>query len=140
MPGATQIQREAKWLSAVWREYCESNPPSADRNDLFSRIGAFLESAQSHARSIKSNLGEVLLAQGYQDLSGQILRSVIALVDELEVILADKGRADSSAQGRTCTTALTGTSGHGPAVPGVAHVNCVDGQGDIESLLGAFGI
>jgi len=40
-------------------------------------------------------LTDVLLAQGYQDLSGQIIRNVMQLVDELELALVDLVRIDS---------------------------------------------
>ena len=38
---------------------------------------------------VRSNLTEVLMAQGYQDLSGQIIRGVMKLVAELETALVD---------------------------------------------------
>ena len=39
------------------------------------------------------NLSEVLLAQGYQDLTGQIIRSVMKLVEELEIGAGRPGAA-----------------------------------------------
>src|SRR5581483_5975794 len=51
-------------------------------------VEAFLPSARTDSDQIRRNLADVLLAQGYQDLTGQIIRSVIKLVGELEEALA----------------------------------------------------
>ena len=45
---------------------------------------------------VRANLSEVLLAQGYQDLTGQIIRGVMKLVGELEIALADLVRLSRS--------------------------------------------
>ena len=41
---------------------------------------------------MRGNLSEMLMAQGYQDITGQIIRGVIALVGELEAVLGQLGR------------------------------------------------
>ena len=50
---------------------------------------AFLKQAGTSMAAVRSNLAEVLLAQGYQDLSGQIIGGVMTLVDELEEALGE---------------------------------------------------
>jgi len=45
-------------------------------------------------KTVRARLTDVLLAQGYQDLSGQIIRNVMQLVDELELALVDLVRID----------------------------------------------
>ena len=51
-------------------------------------VEAFLPAARADSELIRRNLSEVLLAQGYQDLTGQIIRSVMRLVEELESALS----------------------------------------------------
>src|SRR4051812_20913773 len=48
-----------------------------------------LERAVRNTEHLRRYLSQMLLAQGYQDLSGQIISSVITLVNELERVLAD---------------------------------------------------
>ena len=48
-----------------------------------------LPAARADSELIRRNLADVLLAQGYQDLTGQIIRSVMKLVEELETALAN---------------------------------------------------
>jgi len=44
----------------------------------------FLKTTASTANEIRARLDEVLMTQGYQDISGQIIRGVMKLVNELE--------------------------------------------------------
>ncbi len=56
--------------------------------ELLGRIETYLGRAQADGNAVRANLAEVLMAQSYQDLSGQIIRTVIKLVAELERTLA----------------------------------------------------
>ena len=68
---------------------------------------------------VRGNLAEVLLAQGYQDLSGQIIRGVMKLVRELETALVDLVRLSRSRSARRGTRRRNapwfrpGDAGHG---------------------------
>ena len=59
-------------------------------------MDAFLHAARGDMDKVRENLSEVLLAQGYQDLSGQIIRGVMKLVTELEIALVDLVRLAQS--------------------------------------------
>src|ERR1700744_2724086 len=58
-------------------------------------IETFLLAARADSELIRRNLADVLLAQGYQDLTGQIIRSVMKLVEELERSLTKITRLSS---------------------------------------------
>ncbi|HXN11426.1 MAG TPA: protein phosphatase CheZ, partial [Steroidobacteraceae bacterium] len=90
-------------------------------------------------KTLRSRLGEVLLAQGYQDLSGQILRSVMTLVDELEVALDDLLRIGNLQGPGGEPAAARAGAGYGPLVPGVAHGATVSGQQDVDAMLSGLG-
>ena len=65
------------------------------------------------------------MAQGYQDLTGQIIRGVISLVGELETMLGQLVRLSNGDETvralRTLTSPAQDLSrGVGPTVPGVA--------------------
>ena len=102
-------------------------------------VEAFLPDARSDSDQIRRNLADVLLAQGYQDLTGQVIRSVIKLVGELEETLASL--ADLS--GDVVEHATLGESpnkGHGPVVPGVTRGEVAAGQTDVDALLSGLGM
>jgi chemotaxis protein CheZ len=101
-------------------------------------IEAFLPSARADSELIRRNLADVLLAQGYQDLTGQIIRSVMKLVSELEVALTDLSRLSGDVVEHTSMG--EGSAGHGPAVPGVTKGEIATGQTDVDALLSGLGM
>ena len=60
----------------------------------------FLERTRTDADALRAHLSELLMAQGYQDITGQIIRSVIALVDELERCSASWCRSPKATKSR----------------------------------------
>lgn len=109
---------------------------------LLDRMADFLTAAQDDCGTVRENLAEVMLAQTYQDLTGQIIRGVVSLVGEVELVLAEMLRMTGAA-GRTRSAdrpALDTTNrGFGPAIPGVT-TTAVDGQQDIDDLMAGLGI
>ena len=83
-PLADQTAEEAERLLGL-HEANGLAPP------LEPQILAFLKRAGVSMAAVRSNLGEVVLAQGHQDLSGQIIRGVMPLVSELEQALGGTG-------------------------------------------------
>jgi chemotaxis protein CheZ len=100
----------------------------------------FLKSSASTANDIRARLDEVLMTQGYQDISGQIIRGVMKLVDELEGALAELieigGLRALNGTGRV----ISGATLQGPIVPGVQHIAPVAAQTDVDALLSGLGM
>ena len=95
--------------------------------------------ARSNSELIRKNLADVLMAQGFQDLTGQIIRSVMKLVEELESALANLARLSGDVVEHT-TLGETPTSGQGPVVPGVTKGEVATGQTDVDALLSGLGM
>jgi chemotaxis protein CheZ len=103
-------------------------------------VERYLAQTLQSMKVVRSRLADVLLAQGYQDLSGQIIRSVMTLVDELELALGRLvriGNFEQSSEPRA--DASTGTV-LGPVVPGVEHGPTVSGQQDVDAMLSGLGM
>jgi chemotaxis protein CheZ len=101
-------------------------------------VEAFLPAARADSELIRRNLADVLLAQGYQDLTGQIIRSVMKLIQELESALSDLSRLSGGVVEHTSLS--TNSNGHGPAVPGVTKGEIASGQTDVDALLSGLGM
>lgn len=102
-------------------------------------IEAFLPPVRADSDQIRKNLADVLLAQGYQDLTGQIIRSVIKLVEELEETLASLTRLSGDVV-EHATLGENPNKGHGPVVPGVTRGDVASGQTDVDELLSGLGM
>jgi len=90
--------------------------------------------------AIRGKLAEMLVAQGYQDLSGQIIRGVMKLIDELELALRELVAISGADADAVPPPENDWQTPAGPAVPGVSHGNAVDGQHDVDALLSGMGL
>jgi chemotaxis protein CheZ len=106
---------------------------------LVRAVEAFLPVARGDSEQIRKNLADVLIAQGYQDLTGQIIRSVIKLVGELEEALASLTKLSGDLV-EHATLGENPDRGHGPAVPGVTRNDVASGQTDVDELLSGLGM
>src|SRR6186713_1224738 len=113
------------------------------------RANESLERAVRDAEHVRRYLSQMLLAQGYQDLSGQIIHAVIRLVMELETVLGqllalahgeDTRRMPVLKLDSTQPMPIDGASrGSGPHVPGVGTSQIVSDQDDIDALIASMG-
>jgi chemotaxis protein CheZ len=102
-------------------------------------LAQFLQRTAADMAAVRSRLADVRMAQGYQDLSGQIIGGIMDLVDELERALGELGRLAD--YGDAVKTREAGArSMHGPVVPGVDHGDAVSGQQDVDALLSDLGM
>jgi chemotaxis protein CheZ len=106
---------------------------------LLKAMDRFLPAARANSELLRRNLADVLLAQGYQDLTGQIIRSVMKLVGELEVALANLARLSGDIV-EHATLGENPTAGQGPVVPGVTKGEVASGQTDVDALLSGLGM
>ena len=102
-------------------------------------VRAFLDEARMSCELVRGNLNEVMLAQGFQDLTGQIIRSVMKLVAELESALANLARLSGDVV-EHATMGEGSTAGQGPVVPGVTKGEVASGQTDVDALLSGLGM
>ena len=105
-------------------------------------VAKYLEKTRGDSEVLRGNLTQLLMAQGYQDITGQIIRSVISLVDELEQVL---GKLVKIAEGNEVTSIVRSLPaqaswerGLGPQVAGLESADAVSGQDDIDALLSAM--
>ena len=128
-PPAERIVQLAGRLGPLWKSARDSGG-TLEVEGLSELMDAFVEGARRDAEYVQHNLKQVLITQEYQDLSGQIIRSVMVLIAELEDalrVLAALTRSVSDA----------GVS----RVPEPAMVDTtVSGQGEIDSLLSSFNL
>jgi len=140
-PPAERTAKAAESLGASWTKFRARQIQTREFHQLLKLMDKFLPAARADCELIRRNLGEVLLTQAYQDLSGQILRGVIALVHELESALAELARLSDAAPASETAAGEQVSHGYGPAVPGVGDGGDVAiGQQDVDALLSGLGI
>ena len=138
-PPAERTVKSAEQLLKSWRQFRARQIELRAFHEMLKHMDAFLPAAQTDCELIRRNLAEVLLTQGYQDLTGQIIRGVMQLVEELETTLSGLTRLSGVEPG-IAEQAARQISGHGPVVPGVTQGAVASGQQDVDALLSGLGM
>lgn len=138
-PLAERTARSATDLVEPWQRFRDRKIAVEEFHRMVSDMDAFLQATRTDMDKVRENLAEVLLAQGYQDLSGQIIRGVMKLVTELEIALADLGRL-SRVGSRSQPVSDETRRGFGPPIPGINSGPSVADQQDVDALLSGLGV
>lgn len=146
-PIAMDLGNEAKALKSQWQALIRRELSADDFRDLYRRIETFLDQMETGAGALNANLQDIILEQGYQDLTGQVLKKVIDLVSDVETSLVDLMRLagqveeitgiqkpvdNMGADGRN-------TAGEGPQIHAEKRTDVVSGQDDVDDLLSSLG-
>lgn len=129
-----------------WERFLKKDLNADEFRKLAGDIGEFLADSKTVNGEINSHLNTVLMAQDFQDLTGQIIRRVINLVEDVESNLVnlirlqgDTEAKDTSAKEKT-TEAKTGRDAlEGPQVPGKESADVMNNQDDVDDLLASLG-
>lgn len=130
------IERSVPMADATARR---ANELVASRNASVGDLAGFLLLARDNCDAVRANLTEVMLAQGFQDITGQIIRGVHTLIGEVETVLDELMSVHGIPREVIASAASTGTRLEGPAVPGVTR-NAVADQSAIDDLMAGLGI
>ena len=136
IPFCSDLDEQASKLHSSWKKFTNRELSADEFRALSKNISAFFE--KTHGLSeVKENLTTVLLAQEYQDLTGQIIKKVINLVEEVEnklIGLIQITGAPQIEEDKGDKASLDG-----PPVPGLAHADTVSGQDEVDDLLSSLG-
>jgi chemotaxis protein CheZ len=83
-PVLNGIADEAKGLSEDWGRFMRREISADGFRDLAKRVEQFLARSVQDNNAVSSNLNDILLAQDYQDLTGQVIKRVTQLVTDVE--------------------------------------------------------
>jgi chemotaxis protein CheZ len=140
IPLADSLRQDAQHLADQWTRFNSRQLTVDDFRDLSAELSDFLAVTQANSAALHEKLSEVLLAQGYQDITGQVIRKVIALVNDVESKLVELVRlSGQAAKGSTKSSAKRDVAPQGPVVPGVDGGDVVNGQDDVDELLSSLG-
>jgi chemotaxis protein CheZ len=133
VPIARAIGRKAEELH---RRYLAER--GAEDPELPQEICRFLSEARDDAGQLHGHLNEIMMAQEYQDITGQIIKKVVGLVQEVEESLLKMITITGHPRGGEAVKASAGVQG--PHVPGVDEAaDRVSGQDDVDQLLVSLG-
>lgn len=148
IPISENLKKQAENLQNEWNRFREKNMSADEFRILSKEIDEFFPIVQTEAAKIHENLSDVLMAQDFQDLTGQVIRRVINLVNEVEDNLVNLIRVSGESLGLQAAAGKPAVDSEsheerikavGPAVPGVDISDIVTGQDEVDDLLSSLG-
>lgn len=139
LPMADNIAQRAGALGDTWKKFRRRELNADQFRDLSASIEQFLGDIEHESSVMKNNLTEVLMAQDFQDLTGQIIKRVITLVEEVEGNLVELIRLTGQQLATEKKETVDAITAEGPQVPGVGNNDVMQGQDDVDDLLSSLG-
>jgi len=145
-PIVKALAERACTLQQDWRAFRHSRAMATEDEQMFARIDELLSSTAADASTVNTSLNEILMAQGYQDLSGQVIKRVIALVKDVECSLVRLVRLASSVEAvaglplrrEPAVIDDNRLRAEGPQVNNNSG-DVISGQDDVDDLLSSLG-
>lgn len=150
-PLVNDLGNEAQGLSADWGRFMRREMDAEAFRELARRIELFLARSERDSQKLSGYLNDILLAQDFQDLTGQVIKRVTQLVTEVEsnllklVLMAshvdrfagiehkyDVLRSEQKQQKEP-------SKGEGPQIHADKREDVVSGQDDVDDLLSSLG-
>jgi chemotaxis protein CheZ len=149
MPLVESLHQRSLELTARWTRFRKRELSVEEFRVFAQELDQFFVESGEEADRIRTLMSEIMMAQDFQDLTGQIIRRVIRLVQEVEENLVGLIRLSSSrmeppkALPREEEEAehLAASKSFGPIVPNThdAAAEVVSGQDDVDALLSSLG-
>ncbi len=159
-PLLSKMQVKAVILQQKLNSYKDSQQVSVSTFDS-KEIDDFLKLVAVTSETVKKDLNEIMLAQNYQDITGQVIQRVSTLVQEVEdnllsllqtdhEIPASKKSADEHLEAGIQVESSSekhkeeqNNKGYGPAIPGTNHSagksDILNSQVEVDDLLSSLG-
>jgi len=138
IPISDELGNSAEKIYQEWELFKERKLTVEDFRALSVNLTEFLASTRAQTTDLHNKMNDVLMAQEFQDLTGQIIRKVITLVQDLEDKLVELVCITGGQTAETEKQHDTGTL-EGPVVPGVDQGDVVNSQDEVDDLLSSLG-
>ena len=150
-PLVNGLSNDAQALSADWGRFMRREVGAEEFRELARRVDSFLTRSEQETRTVSGHLNDILLAQDYQDLTGQVIKRVTQLVTEVEsnllklVLMASQvDRFAGIEHDRESILAEKDpqkhlAKGEGPQIHADKREDVMSGQDDVDDLLSSLG-
>ncbi|ADT86440.1 protein phosphatase CheZ [Vibrio sp. Vb2880] len=140
MPIADSLHESLLLVRPQWNELMHGKIELSEFKALCHRIDNILSQIEGDSSELRGQLTEILMAQDFQDLTGQIIRRVITLVNEVEKRLVDILTVFGSNHIEQQDKAKkASTDPEGPILNPHERSDAVSSQDEVDDLLSSLG-
>ncbi|HEY8354958.1 MAG TPA: protein phosphatase CheZ [Methylophilaceae bacterium] len=134
LPIQARIDSEGQALKQEWQKLLATPAVKRDYDQLAQRTIAFLDEASAGANESREQLMDIMMAQDFQDLTGQVIKRVTQLAHDLETQLVQVLIDFKPAVKKESDSLLNGPQIAPESTPGV-----LSGQEQVDELLDSLG-
>ncbi len=141
-PVVDSIQQQIKAVNPLWKKLTHNELDVNEFKLLCHDIDTLLTTTERETSHMHDLMTDVLMAQDFQDLTGQVIRKVIDLVREVEDSLINMLTAFGISSEKNNEKALPKTGENlveGPIVNTETRDDVVNDQDDVDDLLSSLG-
>jgi chemotaxis protein CheZ len=141
LPITEQLQQTLHCLHPQWQRLMAGNIALTDFKQLCHDINRLLLQVDQDSSLLREHLTDILMAQDFQDLTGQVIRRVITLVHEVEDRMLDILQAFGIEQASSSSVEPLPLSviAEGPIINPQQRKDTVSSQDDVDDLLSSLG-
>jgi len=139
IPICENMETQAAEILESWRQFTKREMDAEGFRKLSKEIDGFLLTQSDGFSTLKGHLNDVLMAQDFQDLTGQIIKRVINLVAEVEGNLVNLIKIAGLPEHAENPREKKKEDLEGPVVPGIDSGETVSGQDEVDDLLSSLG-
>jgi chemotaxis protein CheZ len=127
---------EAQQLAKQWDLLFEKKLDVPRFKDLVTQTHAYLHETPKHTRATHALLTEIMMAQDFQDLTGQVIKKIIELTQTMEQQLLSLllENAPASVKAEVSASLL-----NGPVINAKGRSDVVTSQDQVDDLLESLG-
>ena len=142
LPRCDELSGRISELGDAWQNFKRREMSVEQFRELSTKLETFFSEAEQDTSAIRGGLNEIMMAQDFQDLTGQIITRVIELVEEVEGNLVELVRLTGEKKSHVSEKEedrADAIKAEGPHVPGLGDNKVLDGQDDVDDLLSSLG-
>jgi chemotaxis protein CheZ len=136
-PTVDELEKDSSHLMNEWARFIAKDMTAEEFRTLTKSITKYLSDTNNSYRDIRSGMNEIVVAQSFQDITGQIIKKVIALVQDVEHSLVRVIKC--TGKEREEENDSKKAAAEGPQVPGVQTSEVVSNQDEVDDLLSSLG-
>ncbi|QKJ87511.1 chemotaxis protein CheZ [Paramixta manurensis] len=136
-PRQAQLENGAKALQSRWDAWFEQPVELSDARQLVSDTRGYLAAVPQHTAFTNTQLLEIMMAQDFQDLTGQVIKRMMDVIQEIErqlLMVLLENMPEANARQKNESASLLNGPQVNAAAPGV-----LANQDQVDDLLDSLG-
>lgn len=129
----------AEEIKNRWEQFRNSQLSKQEFVALSEDIDLFMSSIPDQTQKINQHMTNIMLAQDYQDITGQMIKQIITMVTEVEEKLVRLVSISGSNLKKEENLPTDGSKAHGPQLSTASEKDVAHGQDDVDDLLASLG-